>query len=91
MYLSMGNVLGVRQVGILFIDFEIPQRMRFNGEASIDFDDPLRDSFPEAQFVVRVRTREIFSNCPRYIHRMKLVERSRFVPKSGCVTPVPAW
>jgi len=41
--------------------------------------------------VVRVRAREIFSNCPRYIHRMKLVERSRFVPKSGCVTPVPAW
>jgi predicted pyridoxine 5'-phosphate oxidase superfamily flavin-nucleotide-binding protein len=91
MYLSMGNVLDARQVGILFIDFENPQRMRFNGEASIDFDDPLRDSFPEAQFVVRVRAREIFTNCPRYIHRMKLIERSRFVPKSGCVTPVPAW
>lgn len=22
---------------------------------------------------------------------MKIVERSRFVPKSGCVTPVPGW
>lgn len=91
MYLSMGNVLGTGQVGLLFIDFENPQRLRFNGTASIDFDDPLRASFPEAQFVVRVRAREIFGNCPRYIHKMKLVERSRFVPKTGCTTPVPAW
>ena len=91
MYLSMGNVLATRQVGILFIDFENRQRMRFDGEASIDLDDPLRDTFPEAQFVVRVRARAIFTNCPRYIHRMQLVERSRFVPKSGCATPVPAW
>ena len=91
MYLSMGAVAATRQVGILFVDFERPQRMRFNGEASIDFGDPLKAVFPEAQFVVRVRAREIFSNCPRYIHKMTLVERSRFVPKGGCVTPVPGW
>jgi predicted pyridoxine 5'-phosphate oxidase superfamily flavin-nucleotide-binding protein len=91
MYLSMGAVASARQVGILFIDFERPQRMRFNGEASIDHSDPLKGQFPEAQFVVRVRAREIFTNCPRYIHRMKMVESSRFVPKSGCETPVPGW
>jgi len=91
MYLSMGAVSATRQVGILFIDFEHPQRMRFNGEASIDHNDPLKAQYPEAQFVVRVRAREIFANCPRYIHKMKVVERSRFVPKGGCVTPVPGW
>jgi predicted pyridoxine 5'-phosphate oxidase superfamily flavin-nucleotide-binding protein len=91
MYLSMGNVLDTHQVGLLFIDFETPQRMRYNGEASIDFNDPLRDAFPEAQFVIRVRAREIFTNCPRYIHRMQRIEYSRFVPKAGCATPVPAW
>lgn len=91
MYLSMGNVLGTGEVGLLFIDFEQRQRMRFNGTATIDFDDPLKAGFPEAQFVVRVQAREIFTNCPRYIHKMKLVERSRFVPKTGCVTPVPGW
>jgi predicted pyridoxine 5'-phosphate oxidase superfamily flavin-nucleotide-binding protein len=91
MYLSMGAVAATRRVGILFIDFERPQRMRFNGEASIDFNDPLKASFPEAQFIVRVRAREIFTNCPRYIHKMKLVERSRFVPQGGCATPVPGW
>ncbi len=91
MYQSMGNVLDAGQVGLLFIDFESRRRMRFNGVASIDFDDPLKAEFPEAQFVVRVRAREIFTNCPRYIHKLHLVERSRFVPKSGSVTPVPGW
>lgn len=91
MYQSMGNVLSTGQVGLLFIDFENRRRMRYNGFASIDYNDPLKAEFPEAQFVVRVRAREIFTNCPRYIHKMQLVERSRFVPKSGCVTPVPGW
>ena len=40
---------------------------------------------------MRVRAREVFANCPRYIHKMKLVQRSRFVPKKACPTPVPGW
>jgi hypothetical protein len=40
---------------------------------------------------VRVRAREVFPNCPRYIHRYQLVQRSRFVPKKGKATPVPSW
>lgn len=91
MYLSMGNISQTGQVGMLFIDFESRHRMRVNGEARIEKDDPLLAEFPEAQFVVRVRVREVFGNCPRYIHKMKLVERSRFVPKAGCPTPVPGW
>ena len=91
MYLSMGNVLQTSQVGLLFIDFEQQHRMRLNGEATIDFNDPLKAEWPEAQFIVRVRAREIFPNCPRYIHRMQLVERSKFVPKESCETPVPSW
>ena len=91
MYLSMGNVLQTKQVGLLFIDFEHRHRMRLNGEATIDANDPLMAEYPEAQFIVRVKAREIFPNCPRYIHQMKLVQRSRFVPKAECETPVPAW
>ena len=89
MYLSMGNISKVKQVGLLFIDFENQKRMRLNGEATIHNDDPLKEKFPEAQFIVRVR--EIFPNCPRYIHKMKLVARSRFAPQKGCETPVPGW
>jgi predicted pyridoxine 5'-phosphate oxidase superfamily flavin-nucleotide-binding protein len=91
MYLSMGNVADTGQVGLLFIDFDRRHRMRLNGEATIDRNDPLMAEYPEAQFIVRVRAREVFPNCPRYIHQMKLVQHSRFVPKTDCQTPVPTW
>jgi predicted pyridoxine 5'-phosphate oxidase superfamily flavin-nucleotide-binding protein len=91
MYLSAGNALVNPQVGLLFIDFEDRKRMRLNGVASVDADDPLLTEYPEAQLIVRVRATEVFPNCPRYIHEYRLVQRSRFVPKVDCETPVPAW
>jgi predicted pyridoxine 5'-phosphate oxidase superfamily flavin-nucleotide-binding protein len=91
MYLSFGNALLNPNVGLLFIDFEGRKRLRLNGVAAVDDDDPLRAEWPEAQFVVRVRATEVFPNCPRYIHEYRLVQHSRFVPKAECETPVPAW
>ena len=91
MYLSAGNVLVNPDVGLLFIDFERGHRMRLEGVASIDLEDPLREEYPEAQLVIRVRARAVYPNCPRYIHRYDLVRRSRFVPREGCLTPVPEW
>jgi predicted pyridoxine 5'-phosphate oxidase superfamily flavin-nucleotide-binding protein len=90
-YMSTGNVIETGKVGMLFIDFENQWRMRLNGTASIDFNDPLVSDWPEAQFVVRVAVEEVFSNCPRYIHKMELVERSVFVPHAECETPDPDW
>ena len=91
MYLTAGNALVNPHVGLLFIDFERRRRMRLNGLASVAEDDPLLAEYPEAQLVVRVEATEVFPNCPRYIHEYKLVERSRFVPRDECRTPVPAW
>ena len=91
MYLSAGNVLVNPHVGMLFLDLEKGHRMRLEGEASIDLDDPLRATWPEAQLVVRVRARAVYPNCPRYVHRYELVRRSRFVPRDDCLTPVPEW
>ncbi len=93
MYLSTGNLLENPHVGMLFVDFtaECPSRLRLNGVASVDHDDPLTPTWPGAQFVVRVRATEVFPNCPRYIHRMALVERSRFVPREEQAVPVPEW
>lgn len=91
MFLSMGNVAQNRRVGMLFIDFLRPQRLRISGEASLHLHDPLLAAYPEAQLVVRVAVTRVFPNCPRYIHRLALVERSGFVPRPGCETPVPAW
>lgn len=91
MYLSAGNVLANPHIGMLFLDFEHANRMRVNGAASIDPADDLLAAYPEAQFVVRVAVREVFPNCPRYIHRMQRVEDSPFVPRADCETPVPSW
>lgn len=91
MYLTAGNLVETGNVGLLFIDFEGRKRMRLNGIASVDDADPLLHEYPEAQLVVRVRATEVFPNCPRYIHQYELVQRSRFVPKSECETPVPQW
>jgi predicted pyridoxine 5'-phosphate oxidase superfamily flavin-nucleotide-binding protein len=93
MYLSMGNLLQNPHVGMLFIDFVSarPSRLRLNGVATIAPDDELTDLYVGAQFVVRVRATEVFPNCPRYIHRMALVERSRFVPRADEQTPIPDW
>ena len=91
MFRSFGNVLVNPEVGLLFISFERQKRLRLNGTASVDVHDPLLESWPGATLVVRVRAREVFPNCPRYIHRMELVERSRFVPEAGTEAPVPEW
>jgi predicted pyridoxine 5'-phosphate oxidase superfamily flavin-nucleotide-binding protein len=91
MYLSMGNLLRNPHVGLLFVSFTEQKRLRLNGIASIDEDDELLAEYPRAQFVVRVRATQVFPNCPRYIHRYELAERSRFVPKAECEPPVPDW
>jgi predicted pyridoxine 5'-phosphate oxidase superfamily flavin-nucleotide-binding protein len=91
MYLSMGNVLENAQVGLLFIDFENQKRLRVNGTAHIEAAASVEPAFPEAQFVARVTVRQVFANCPRYIHKRQLVERSTFVPRAAAQTPVPGW
>jgi uncharacterized protein len=91
MFRSFGNLLVNAEVGLLFISFERQKRLRLNGTASIDPDDPLLGSWPGATLVIRVRAREVFPNCPRYIHKLALVERSRYVPEAGTEPPVPEW
>jgi hypothetical protein len=91
MFLSAGNVLVNPHVGLLFIDFQRQARLRLNGEATLQEADPLLGHWLGAEMVVRVKLREVFPNCPRYIHKMSLVEESAFVPKADRETPVPAW
>jgi uncharacterized protein len=91
MFRSLGNVLANPAVALLFIDFEKPSRLRVNGRATIAERDPLLASFAGAQLVVRVRAARIFPNCPRYIHRMSLVEASPYAPREGYTPPVPKW
>ncbi|MEJ1159346.1 pyridoxamine 5'-phosphate oxidase family protein [Prosthecomicrobium sp. N25] len=91
MYLSMGNAAATAKVGLLFIDFERPHRLRAHGVATVSADDPLLGSFPGADLVVRVALTSIHVNCPRYIHPHVRKETSRYVPQAGCEQPVPGW
>jgi len=91
MYRSWGNILVNPHVGLLFLDFENPKRMRVNGTARIGADDPLREAFPGAVLVVRVTADRIFPNCPRYVHKMQVVEHSPYAPRPQYTPPVPAW
>src|SRR5882757_2306270 len=68
MFKSLGNVLVNPNVGMLFIAMHgKPQRLRINGEATVNDHDPLLVETVGAQLIVRVAVRAIFPNCPRYI------------------------
>jgi uncharacterized protein len=91
MYRTWGNVVVNPHVGLLFLDFEKPKRIRVNGTAQVRADDPLLAEHEGAAFIVRVTAQKIFPNCPRYIHKMQLVEHSVYAPRPGYTPPVPAW
>jgi predicted pyridoxine 5'-phosphate oxidase superfamily flavin-nucleotide-binding protein len=91
MFYSMGNLLGNRHVGMLFISFEKPHRLRLQGIASVDDNDPLLPDYPEAQIIVRVSVTEIFRNCPRYVHHYTKTKPSEFVPRGAAETPIAPW
>jgi len=91
MFLSLGNLTLNPRVGLLFIDFEGQKRLRLDGLASVDEDDPLLVGYDRAQAIVRVETLRVYPNCPRYMHKLHLVERSRFTPRADCEPPVPDW
>jgi uncharacterized protein len=91
MYRSWGNVLVNPHVGLLFLDFENPRRIRVNGTAQVSENDPLRQECPGSVFIVRVTATRVFPNCPRYMHRMQLVAYSVYAPRPEYTPPVPAW
>ena len=91
MFKSLGNIRSNPAVGLLFLSFEQPKRLRVNGMAVASLEDSAMTLFPGAQLVVRVTPRHIFPNCPRYIPKMQILEPSPYVPRAGCSAPIPSW
>lgn len=91
MFRTLGNLSVNPSVGLLFVDFEGGSRLRVNGEAMVDLDGPLVESYPGALAAVRVRARAIFANCRRYVHEYRKVSASPFVPRDEEDPPVPDW
>jgi predicted pyridoxine 5'-phosphate oxidase superfamily flavin-nucleotide-binding protein len=91
MFRSLGNLSVNPRVGLLFIDFEQPRRLRVQGRAELLDDAARLAAWPGAQLLVQVRVERIFPNCPRYIHPMRRLDLSPHAPRDGHVPPEPAW
>jgi len=90
MYLSVGNLANHAQVGMLFIDFETPRRLRVQGIASID-ESADKLGFPGAEFLIRIKPTAIWVNCPRYIHSYKKLEDSPYTPSNHSTERIAQW
>ncbi len=91
MFYSWGNIAGNAKVGMLFISFSEPNRVRVQGTAKVDMNDELMMDYVEAQGIVRVTVESIWPNCPRYVHRYEKVKTSRYVPQKEVETPLAGW
>jgi predicted pyridoxine 5'-phosphate oxidase superfamily flavin-nucleotide-binding protein len=91
MFYSAGNLAETAKVGLLFIDFLTPNRLRVQGEARLIREPALVSSWPGAQFVVGVAVESIWVNCPRYIHRYEKTADSQYLPDARGEAPLPAW
>jgi len=92
MFFSMGNIASTSQVGMLFMDFVTPSRLRVQGDAQLTDDPDIVGLWPGAQFAVKVDITALITNCPRYIPRMQRLEGSRYVPDPATgEQPIPGW
>ena len=62
-------------------------RLRVNGEARIDLDDPLRRRTKVRWAWCGSAARSIFANCRRYVHEYRKVSPSPFVPRDESILP----
>lgn len=91
MFYSVGNIEGQPKVGLLFVDFENPHRLRLQGTARLLRDDPVIASWTEATYAVSVSVTKVWVNCPRYVHRYKRLDQSKYVPDACRTTPLASW
>ena len=91
MFMSLGNVEACAKVGMLFVDFEKPQRLRVRGEARLLRDGPIFESYPGANVVVEVSVEKAWQNCPRYVHAMRLEAQSPAVPAEDGTVQFALW
>lgn len=91
MFLSMGNMAANPKMGMLFIDFETPHRVRVHGEAKVEVNSDLLSQFPGAELIVTIDITEVFINCSRYIHKYQRLATSKHVPKQDGAAPFAEW
>lgn len=93
-YRTLGNLHANPRIGVLVLDQATGRRLRINGIAEVvlpEHDAALVASFPGAEAVVRVRARQLFPNCPRYLHDATTGAPSVYAPGEGHEPPQPEW
>ena len=91
MFLSLGNLASTSNVGMLFIDFERPRRLRVQGTARVSAGEDMAREYPGAQYIIKVAASSIFVNCGRYIHKLADRSPSVHIPDEEGRQPFPAW
>ena len=91
MFLSLGNISETGKVGLLFIDFETPNRLRIQGTARLREKTDDLPSFPGVQLLVEVLVDAVFVNCARYIAKHSRTEPSPYTPVEKGEQPLPSW
>ena len=91
MFYSMGNIFANPEIGMLFVDFEAPNRLRIHGKSELVNEGPLLDSYPGANLVVKVNVSQVWVNCSRYVHKLILREPSPYIPDSKGNAPIALW
>jgi len=92
MFLSVGNIDDTAKIGLLFIDFETPNRIRVQATAKLLHNSELMDKYPGAIALVHATVDKVFLNCARYIHKHQRVEATnKYVPDAKGAQPHPAW
>ena len=92
MYFSMGNIATTSEIGMLFMAFDRPARLRVQGRATLTDDKAMVGRFPGAQFAVKVDITALITNCPRYIPKMQRMAGSRYVPDAVTgAQHIPGW
>lgn len=91
MFLSAGNIVETSRVGMLFIDFETPHRLRVEGITEMQYDESHRSCFKDALLAVKVAVSSVYVNCPRYVHKYARINSSKYVPRADQDTPFAQW
>ncbi len=91
MFLSAGNIAETAKIGMLFIDFETPDRVRVQATATLSEDASALAEFPGAIALVQARIDHVFINCARYIHKHQRLQSSPHVPDATGAQPHATW
>lgn len=91
MHRTLGNAATEPWMGLLFLFPDIPAKLRINGSCVVLTDADVVAPHVGAEAVIRVTAREVFENCPRYLHDRVAGTHSPHCPRPDYRPPDPAW